>query len=207
VNRPARFTVFGTPLLAAFLGWVSRAVLRLRGWRTIVRLPQRGRAVVVIAPHTSYWDFPVLIMVALAHRLTVHWMATDALFRRPHRWFFRWLGGMPVDRSRRTGLTAAGVAAFDGGVPLLLAIAPEGTRYRAERWRTGFYHMALGARVPILLAFVGSSTRTAGAFEWFVPTGDLMADGERIRRFYEAKVGIRPGRTTVPVFEPTRSSG
>lgn len=207
MNRPARFTVFDTPVLAALLGWVSRRVLRLRGWRTIVRLPQRGRAVVVIAPHTSYWDFPILFMVAMAHRLTVHWMATDALFRPPYHWFFRWLGGMPVNRSRRTGLTAAATAAFANGDPLLLAIAPEGTRYVADRWRTGFYHMALGARVPILLAFVDASTRTAGAFELCVPTGDLTADGERIRRFYAGKVGIRAGRTTVPVFRPSDPNG
>ncbi len=202
MSRPARVTIFDTPAVGAMLRWISCAVLRLRGWKTDVRLPEGGRMVAVFAPHTSYWDLPVMMMVAAANRVSIHWMATDALFRKPFGWLFRWLGGIPVDRSRRTGLTAAGIEAFRDRDRLVLGIAPEGTRFPAERWRTGFYHMALGARVPILLAFLDASTRTAGAHEAFLPTGDLAADGERIRRFYETKVGIRPHRTSVPVIRP-----
>jgi 1-acyl-sn-glycerol-3-phosphate acyltransferase len=202
VSRPARITVFDTPLIGALLRWISRFVLRLRGWTTEVRLPKGGRMVAVFAPHTSYWDLPVMMMVAAANRVSPHWMGTDALFRRPYGWLFRWLGGIPVDRSQRSGITAAGIAAFAERRRLVLGIAPEGTRYPVERWRTGFYHMAVGAGVPILLAFLDAETRTAGAFESFLPSGDLIADGERIRRFYEGRVGIRRERTRLPGFGP-----
>jgi 1-acyl-sn-glycerol-3-phosphate acyltransferase len=201
MTGPARLTVFDTAVVAPMLAWVSRVVLRLRGWTTSVLLPEGGRAVVVLAPHTSYWDFPILMMLAFAHRVSARWMATDALFRRPYGWLFRWLGGIPVDRSRSLGLTASAVATFDEWDRLLLCIAPEGTRYPVERWRTGFYRIAVGAGVPILLAFVDSATRTAAAVESFMPSGDLAVDGELIRSYYRGKVGIRPERTTVPVFD------
>jgi 1-acyl-sn-glycerol-3-phosphate acyltransferase len=205
MRRPAEWTIFTTPVISTALRWISRLVLRLRGWKTRVRLPESGRFVAVFAPHTSYWDLPVMLMVAFAHRVSAHWMGTHRLFRRPFGWLFRWLGGIPVDRTQSVGLVASAVKAFDGRKRFVLGIAPEGTRFPVPRWRTGFYYTAVGAGVPIVLAYLDSATRTAGADEWFVPTGDLAADAPQIVACYTGKVGIRPDRTVPPLLEPRRN--
>jgi 1-acyl-sn-glycerol-3-phosphate acyltransferase len=202
MSRPARWTIFDTPILSTVIRWVSRAVLRLRGWRMVVDLPEEHRFVAVFAPHTSYWDTPLMLMAAFANRVRGHWLGTHNLFRRPFGWLFRWLGGIPVDRTKTNGIVAAAIQQFREHPALVLGLAPEGTRFRAERWKTGFYHIAAGAGVPIVLTFIDASTRTIGAGGWFVPSGDFDADAGRIRRFYAGKVGIRAERTTEPVIAP-----
>jgi len=202
VKRPAGLTVFDTPVVSHVLAWVSRLVLRLRRWRMVVHLPETERFVAVFAPHTSYWDVPLMLMAALANRVRGHWLGTHRLFRRPFGWFFRWLGGIPVDRSRSNGIVAIAVDEFTGRDRLVLGLAPEGTRFPAERWKTGFYHIAVGAQVPLVLTFLDAGTRTIGAGDWFVPGGDLASDAARIRDFYADKVGIRRSRTTRPVIQP-----
>jgi 1-acyl-sn-glycerol-3-phosphate acyltransferase len=192
--------VFDTPVISQVLRWVSRLVLRLRRWRMVVHLPDTERFVAVFAPHTSYWDLPLMVMAAFANRVRGHWLGTHNLFRRPFGWFFRWLGGIPVDRTRSNGIVAVTVEEFATRGRFVLGVAPEGTRFPGRRWKTGFYHIAAEAGVPLVLVFLDTTTRTIGAGDWFVPTGDLDADAGRIRRFYAGKMGIRAARTAPPVI-------
>ncbi|MDX1689645.1 MAG: 1-acyl-sn-glycerol-3-phosphate acyltransferase [Acidimicrobiia bacterium] len=196
--RPARFTIYNTPVVGRVVGWVLGLLLRVFGWRIEVPEPPPERAVFVIAPHTSYWDAAVLLPAAAAIQIDPHWMATHNLFRFPVRTLVRWLGGIPVDRTRRTGLVDAAIDAFEGADHLQLAVAPEGTRYRADRWKTGFYRIAEGAGVPIALAFADYGRKVVGIGGTFVPSGDLEADLAHIRDFYDGVTARHPDRFAPP---------
>ncbi|TCO80244.1 1-acyl-sn-glycerol-3-phosphate acyltransferase [Plasticicumulans lactativorans] len=176
--HPATFTRL-RPLRA-----LAAACLRLSGWRIEGQLPELPRYVVIGAPHTSNWDFALMLAMALHFRVEFVWMGKDSLFASPLGGLFRWLGGVPVDRSRPHGLVDAAVAAFDARERLVLVIAPEGTRKQVQRWRTGFYHIAAQAGVPILLAYVDARRRVGGLGPLFHPTGDAQADMAAIRAFY-----------------------
>ncbi|NVJ98303.1 MAG: lysophospholipid acyltransferase family protein [Alphaproteobacteria bacterium] len=150
--------------------------------------------VVIAAPHTSNWDFPVFMAAVGYLRLNVSFLGKHSLFSGPIGWLFYWLGGIPVDRDANTAKDIVGqaVAAFDERDELVLGIAPEGTRSKVTKWKTGFYRIALGAGVPILTAYVDSRTKEIGFGEPFEPTGDMEADIAALQAFYTDKQGINP---------------
>lgn len=197
-GRP-RLTVFRTPVLGGLLRWIGIALLRVKGWQTRLALPDRPGWVAVIAPHTSFWDFPILVSLALKHRVEAHWLGKHTLFRGPFRPFFRWLGGIPVNPADNgEGRVARVVEMFATDPGMQIALAPEAGLSPVTRWRTGFYHIALGAGVPLVLAYADYGRRIAGADEWFLPTGDVAADYERIRCFYAGKQARHPERFALP---------
>ena len=167
-------------------------VLKLFGWRAEGSLADCPKCVVVVAPHTSNWDFPVLMLVAVVLRVKVAWMGKHTLFRPPFGWIMRGLGGLPIDRSARHNMVEQAVESVHTHDRLLLAIPPEGTRKRAPYWRSGFYHIALGAQVPIALAYADYRRKVGGIGHVFVPSGDVDADMAIIRDFYSGVVGKRP---------------
>ncbi len=172
-------------VVARFILWVTR-------WRIDIPTEPPKRAVFVVAPHTSYWDALILLPAAEVARIDPHWMGTHNLFRFPFRPLMRWFGGIPVDRTRRNGLVASAVAAFSEVDHLQLALAPEGTRFLAERWKTGFYRIAEGAGVPLVLVFIDYRRRVLGIGDTFMPSGDIEADMARIRDFYADVTPKRP---------------
>jgi 1-acyl-sn-glycerol-3-phosphate acyltransferase len=199
VTQPPRHTIFETPVIRSILRGVAIALLWLARWRTQVILPESPKLVLVIAPHTSYWDFPILLAAALKHRVHASWLGKHTLFRGPFRWVFRWLGGIPVDpKNRGDGRVSSVVQVFDTWDRLWLAIAPEAGLSRVERWRSGFYHIALDAEVPLWLGFVDYGERAVGACEHFIPTGDMSADFGRISAFYATKRARHPERFALP---------
>jgi 1-acyl-sn-glycerol-3-phosphate acyltransferase len=171
---------------------LANIVLKLFVWRAEGSLADCPKCVVVVAPHTSNWDFPVLMLIKVALRLKVRWMGKHTLFRPPFGWIMRWLGGLPIDRSARNNMVEQAVESFRTHDRLLLAIPPEGTRKRAPYWRSGFYHIALGAQVPIALAYADYRRKVGGIGHIFVPSGDVDADMAIIRDFYSGIVGKRP---------------
>lgn len=179
--------------------WVSRtlgrAVLALLGWRVTGAFPNEPKMVMIGAPHTSNWDFVVALAAAFSLRLGFSWVGKHLLFRPPAHWFFRWLGGIPVDRRASHGFVQQMVDEFDRRERFLLAIAPEGTRKAVRRWKTGFYHIAVGARVPILLVTFDNVRRTIHVGPPLQPTGELSADLDRILALYEDRLGtpLLPG--------------
>jgi len=172
--------------------WIANKLLKLFGWRTEGSQADYPKCVVVVAPHTSNWDFPVLVLAAVALRLKVTWMGKHTLFRPPFGWIMLRLGGMPIDRSARHNMVDQAVESFRVHDRLLLAIPPEGTRKRAPYWRSGFYHIALGAHVPIALAFADYRRKVGGIGGMIMPSGDIDADMALIRDFYSGIVGKRP---------------
>ena len=179
-------TIFTTPVVNTFLRVFSVAFLRLSGWRIEGALPTHAtKAVLIAAPHTSNWDLPYTLMVAFALRLNINWMGKQSIFKPPFRGVMRWLGGIPVNREQSSNLVAASVAAIqaaDG--PLQLIVPPEGTRSKTRYWKTGFYHIAVGAQVPIVMAYMDYHDKRSGLGPVFEPTGDVQADLAAIKAFY-----------------------
>ena len=138
----------------------------------------------------------------------MHWLGKDALFRGPGSWLFRWLGGIPVDRSRAGGLVEQAAQAFAANEHLMLAVPPEGTRDRAAGWRSGFYRIAQAARVPIVMAYVDYERRLGGIGPLLRPSGDLDADMATFREFYSTIRGKYPRLESAVCIAPgSHSSG
>lgn len=189
-------TLFTTPGVNTVLRALSRAVLKLNGWRIEGALPATSRkAVLIAAPHTSNWDLPYTLMAGFVLGLRLHWMGKASLFRFPFGPVMRWLGGIAVDRSKRNDLVAASAQAIrDADGPVQLVVPPEGTRGRTRHWKTGFYFIAQQAGVPIVLAFMDYERKVAGLGPEFVPTGDVERDMDEIKRFYAGVKGRNAGQ-------------
>jgi 1-acyl-sn-glycerol-3-phosphate acyltransferase len=179
-------TIFETPVVNTVLRAVSVTFLRLRGWQVQGSLPADCRKCVFIAaPHTSNWDLPYTLMVAFALRLNVYWMGKSQIFKPPFRAVMMWLGGIPVQRDSANNLVAASVAAIEAADgPLQLVVPPEGTRSKVRYWKTGFYYIAVGAKVPIVMAYLDYEKKISGLGPVFHPSGDIDADMVAIKAFY-----------------------
>ena len=156
------------------------------GWRIAGDIPDLPRMVLVVAPHSSNWDFIVGVAAKLALRLRVTYLGKDALFRFPLGILMRRLGGIPVDRSSSNAVVQAIVREFAQRRQMILAIAPEGTRRRVERWRTGFYHIARAAGVPIVPVAFDWAAREVQIQSPFLPAGDPDADIAALRTRFAA---------------------
>lgn len=178
-------------MLSTFSAWL----LRLWGWRITGHYPREiPKVIVAVAPHTSNWDFPVGVLVNSAHRIHANYLGKHTLFRWPFGAFFRWLGGIPVDRSRKgSNFVASTAEAFQREPRLHLVIAPEGTRKKVSRFRTGFYHIARLAGVPICLC----------TFNWekkevffdpvlFYPSDDEQQDLKYLWNYFKDIKGKNP---------------
>jgi 1-acyl-sn-glycerol-3-phosphate acyltransferase len=187
------YTIFDTPVINVLMHWLARLALRLTGWRIIGGAPVTPKYVLIGAPHTSNWDFPVALMVCFALRLRVYWMGKASLFPPLFGGVMRWLGGIPVDRARSGNLVQATVDAYNGNQRLIVIVPPEGTRSKVTRWKTGFYYIAQGARVPIALGYLDFRKKEAGLSRMFEPTGDIVADMVEIQAFYAGVTGKNPG--------------
>jgi 1-acyl-sn-glycerol-3-phosphate acyltransferase len=187
-------TIFDTPVVNTVLRGFSLAVLKLAGWKVSGQLPANGRTCVLIAaPHTSNWDLPYTLMVAFALRLNIYWMGKEQIFRPPFRGLMMWLGGIPVRRESANNLVAASIEALQTAEgPVQLVVPPEGTRSKARYWKTGFYYIAAGARVPIVMAYMDYERKTSGLGPVFEPTGDIEADMVTIKAFYAPFKGKNP---------------
>ncbi|MBM3390468.1 MAG: glycerol acyltransferase [Betaproteobacteria bacterium] len=174
------------------LSRLSRAILGLFGWRVVFVPPPAPKAVVIIYPHTSNWDFPIGVLARSVIAIPIGFIGKDTLFRPPFGGLFRWLGGLPVNRRESTGLVAALAEMFARSESLYLAIAPEGTRSKVDRWKSGFYRLALAANVPLGLAFIDYSRREIGIEVWLDLCGREEEDLARIRAGYAGKRGRRP---------------
>jgi 1-acyl-sn-glycerol-3-phosphate acyltransferase len=171
---------------------IARFILRLAGWRTQVIPPRTSRYVLIGAPHTSNWDFVLVLLLMSAENIPIRLMGKDTLFRGPMGVFMRSLGAIPVNRREKTNLVDQIAAKFDEYEELIIGISPEGTRNKTTYWRTGFYYIALKAEVPIVMAYFDYENKVCGLGPSIKPTGDLQADFEIVRDFYTGIVGKYP---------------
>jgi hypothetical protein len=170
--------------------WLAKRWLKMTGWSSESAPPPVPKAVVVSYPHTTNWDLAYALAVSRVHGIRVRWIGKHTLFRFPIGGLMRWLGGVPVDRSRNNNLVAAAAEMLRQSDNLYLLIPPEGTRSKSTHWRTGFYHIAREAGVPILLGYLDYPNKKGGFGEVFSPSGDLRADMEHFRQYYSDKHGL-----------------
>jgi 1-acyl-sn-glycerol-3-phosphate acyltransferase len=176
---------------------LAALAFRLAGWRIEGRLPASDRFVIIAAPHTSNWDAVILLVAARIYRLPLAWFVKDSWFVFPMGALMRRLGGIPIDRSARHGVVDQAIARLKQNEPLAIAVPPEGTRGKAPHWKTGFYHIARGAGVPIVLGYIDYGRKVAGIGPAFAPTGNLDADFAVFRDFYSKVQPKYPDRMGV----------
>jgi 1-acyl-sn-glycerol-3-phosphate acyltransferase len=189
-------TIFTTPLVNTLFRGLSIVVLKLAGWRVEGELPASAeKAVLIAAPHTSNWDLPFTLMVAFVLRLNVYWMGKDSIFKFPFGPLMRWLGGIAVNREQSTNLVATSAEAINAAKGKLhLIVAPEGTRSKTRYWKTGFYHIAHTAKVPIIMAYMDYPRKRSGLGPLLIPTGDIDADMKVLKAFYADFEGKHAGQ-------------
>ncbi len=171
---------------------LSRLILKLLGWHVDVTLPKEKKFVMIGAPHTTNWDLPIGLLCFWSVPVRITWVAKKQLFVGPFNYFFRALGGIPVDRSVHTGFIEQIAQQFNQREEMIFGLTPEGTRSRTEYWKTGFYYIALKAKVPICCAYVDFPSRTVGFGKMIMPSGDINKDFEQIKLFYQDKKGKYP---------------
>jgi 1-acyl-sn-glycerol-3-phosphate acyltransferase len=172
---------------------ISRLILRLFGWRTSAVLPEDiVKAVLIVAPHTSYWDFVIGRMTFWSSKLKIKVLIKKEVFVFPLGWFLRKLGGVPVARGQRNNLVEQAIGIFQKNSTMVLVITPEGTRRKVRHWKKGFYSIAMEARVPIALGFIDYGTKTGGIGPLIYPTGNYEKDLSVIMDFYRDKKGRYP---------------
>lgn len=171
---------------------LGRAALACLRWRVEGEIPDVSKVVAIVAPHTSNWDFVVGLAAMLALGLRVEWLGKGTLFRPPFGALLRWLGGIPVDRSAADGVVDAAVDRFREKPTLFLGLAPEGTRKKVERWKSGFHRIARRAGVPILLVSLDYRLRVLGLGPLFTPTEDFEADLAALRSRFASGMARNP---------------
>ncbi len=171
------------------LRWLARGYLWLGGWTVRGDWPMLDKAVLLAAPHTSNWDGVNMLAAAGYYRVTLRWMGKKSLTTGPFGRVMLWLGCVPIDRDARHDVVGAMATAFAAEDAMILAIPPEGTRSLTHEWKTGFYHIACQAGVPIILTVLDYGSRTIRVAGVFYPTGDYAADIEAIRAPYREAVG------------------
>ena len=177
---------------------IAKAILRLMRYTTVGEPPKTKAYVMVAAPHTSNWDFVLMLAIAWRHGISPLWLGKQEMFKGPLAPFFRALGGIKVDRDNAGGLASSLAQRAKSEKSIAIIVPPEGTRSKAEYWKSGFRRIAIEAKVPLVLAFVDGPTRTGGFGPEFMPSDDARADMDRIREFYADKQGYTPGGFTTP---------
>lgn len=184
-------SAFRTPVLTPCLRALARLGLRLTGWQVDIHPPVTPPYVFVGAPHTSNWDFLLMVAALLELGLDARWLGKDSLFRYPVlRGLLLWLGGIPTDRTRVGNQVAQAAQRLRDDPGLVLCVAPEGTRRKVARWRSGFWHIASQAGVPILLGVIDVKTRHLRLLGMHQPAGDVDGEIAQIRQYYRPYPGL-----------------
>lgn len=174
--------------------FLSKLLFKITGWKLVGNLtPENRRCVMVAAPHTSNWDFIYARAAFYLMDAPIRFTIKKEFIRFPFGGLLRSMGALPVDRSKNTKMVDAMIRIFNETPgDMCVLVTPEGTRKYQPRWRRGFYHVAMGANVPIVLGYVDYARKEAGIGPTFYPTGDVDADMEKIMAFYRTKKGRFP---------------
>lgn len=171
-------------LLSDITHLVCATYLHLSGWKVRGDWPGLDKAVLVAAPHTSNWDGLNMLATAGFYRVKLRWMGKKSLTTGPFGWLIKWLGCVPIDRSAANDVVRSMTDAFAATPRMILAIPPEGTRSAAREWKTGFYHIAQAAGVPLILSVLDYGAKTISLAALVTPSGDYDADLKIIQSYY-----------------------
>ena len=171
---------------------IARVIFWITGWKIAGEVPPLKKFVVILAPHTSGLDFFYAMCTKFLLGIKFSYLGKEEIFRPPFGFIFRWLGGIPVERTASHNMVDQVVKYFNEHENFILALSPEGTRAYVPKWKTGFYYIALKAKVPIILGYLNFETKTAGIGPTFYPTGNIEQDMESILAFYRPIKGKHP---------------
>jgi 1-acyl-sn-glycerol-3-phosphate acyltransferase len=179
-------------ILARMMKKIIMWFYRRKGWTVVNANPDLRKCVVIAAPHTSNWDFVYFIGAVETLGIPLSFVGKRQLFRWPVGQAMRDMGGVPVDRSKSNNFVDQMIAEFAKREVFMLTIAPEGTRGAVKKWKTGFYHIAMGARVPLVLGLMDYRKKHVGLVGAIMPTGDYARDMEKIAAFYATATPKHP---------------
>ena len=174
------------------MGWLSKFIYhKVLGWQVtgFSRFDIVKKAVIIAVPHTSWHDFYMGILLRSVIGIETNYIGKKALFKFPHGWFFRMLGGAPVERRNNENQVEAIARLFEEKETFRMTMAPEGTRKKVEEWRTGFYYIAKAANVPIIMFTLDFGKKENRFSEPFYPTDDKLADFKFMKNFYKGVIG------------------
>lgn len=197
-------------MLARILYKLAHMVMRAKGWRFAGETPTARKCILLGAPHTSNWDFILTLALIHEYRLRLNYMIKDSVFVGPFGWLVRSLGGIPIDRSRRSNMVDKTVEAFKAYDDMIIGILPEGTRKKTDYWKSGFYHIAYGASVPLYPVRVDGPGRTLTIGPRFDVSGDIVSDMEKLAQFFGDAKGILPensGPVRVRIQDQAEAAG
>lgn len=195
-------SVFSTPVITPILRGIANTCLKILGWKVNAPGLPQPPYVFIGAPHTSNWDFLLLIAGVLNQRMDIRWMGKHTLFPPVLGAVMRWMGGIPVNRTRAHSMVPRMSALLKQNPDTILCIPPEGTRSKVTQWKTGFYHIAQQAGVPILMTAIDAENKQLRFLGEFKPSGDIESDLKQIQAYYRGMKGIRPEN-----FSGTEDSG
>ena len=185
-----------------FFQWFGRTLNRLMGWNVRVNLPDDPKMVIIFFPHTTNLDVLHAIPAAFSIGLKPNWLVKDEIYIGPLKGMMDKLGAIPINRHSKENKVEQIAAAIRETDQIMLALSPEGTRSKTEYWRSGFYHIARLAEIPIHFAYIDYPSKTIGAEPGFIPSGDMEADMARIQAFYADKRGKFPEQVGPVRFKP-----
>lgn len=178
---------------------IGRTYLRAFGWREMGQKPEPAAYVLIAAPHTSNWDLPFMLAISYVHDVPIQWAGKHTLFRFPFGGVMKALGGIAIERSKRHNRVKQLASLFETRPNLVLTMPAEGTRSYRDHWKSGFYHIAREAGVPIVCGYLDFDKKEGGFGLTLYPTGDVQADMDQIRAFYADIQGKFPEK-----FGPVR---
>lgn len=173
----------------------SFLLFKVFGWKFVGSFPDVKKCVVAVVPHTHWIDFPLGLLVRSILGIEINYVGKKSLFDSPFGWFFRWTGGAPVDRGKRSDTVKAVADIFDSREVFRLALAPEGTRKKVDKWRSGFYYIALEAGVPIVFVAFDFGKKQVKFSKPKMPSGNFDKDYPQYLHFFDGVVGYVPGRS------------
>ncbi len=172
---------------------IAKFILHSLGWRIDSTMPENiKKAVVIMAPHTSYYDFLYGRLAFAAYKVKGKYMIKREVFKFPFGPFVKAMGGIPVDRSNSRNAIKSVKEAFEKREELFLVVTPEGTRKKVNKWKRGFYFIAQSAKVPVILGYLDYKTKRGGIGPVIYPSGDFEADFKIIEDFYRGKTAKHP---------------
>ncbi|SNY99475.1 1-acyl-sn-glycerol-3-phosphate acyltransferase [Flagellimonas pacifica] len=165
---------------------------KVLGWKLKGKFPDEEKCVVIVVPHTHWLDFFLGLLVRKVVNKEINYIGKKSLFKPPFGWFFRWTGGAPIDRSKNSNTVESVAQIFKERKIFRFALAPEGTRKKVTALKTGFYHIAQKAEVPIVMVAFDFGKKEVKISEAFYPTDDIQKDFKEIRGFFKGVQGKVP---------------
>jgi 1-acyl-sn-glycerol-3-phosphate acyltransferase len=173
--------------------YIAQFILNfILGWKIINGFPKLDKFILIAAPHTSWQDFPIGILANFATSLNANFIGKDSLFKPPFGFVFRWLGGAPVDRSKNNRLVQGIIDIYNSKDRFILGMSPEGTRKKVKNWKTGFYYIAKGANVPIVMVALDYKNKKLVISDPYYLTDDMEYDFNYFHNYFKGIEGKNP---------------